>query len=556
MTRTVRGGRIDLAALFLALAAIAAFLHPAGTRPLTWDEVDYVVAAREGAWANLTDRGAMGPVTFARYALAKAGRGDAQGVADAAGYADDANLLALRHWHPPAGFLPLGPAVAVAGPERGARLMQLAWAVVLAGLLFLMLRDLAPASGVLRGGALLLAMVDPLTRSSLLEAHVHAANAVAFLLPVWAWIRATRDPIDARRLGALREAARTGPPTARMGGMPGAFLMGLALGVLCSAAVVGPLWTVAWIAFLSIHGDARDWLGRERGWRFLVAGAVAALLLFWPGAFLKVSLVQTYALRAYAVLFQGGREWGGVGGALLTTVRRDPALVLYAGLVAAALVAGAIRGRRDALGAGAAGVAFLAVIAPFAIIDRYLLPLVPLAAVSAVALLGPGDAERDPGAVRRRTAGALAGVTLLLWVAGSGFAYPDRLTSEALEDEYARVDRLASRGVPVLAEGGHVFRFYGPDAGGMVRPILVDYDGRRLIERRGVRYDTVAIDRPAWIVLQRRVDAPEPPVMAELGARCRREDHATHVHFACGGVEGGEPYATVTVRPRGAGATR
>ena len=84
-----------------------------------------------------------------------------------------------------------------------------------------------------------------------------------------------------------------------------------------------------------------------------------------------------------------------------------------------------------------------------------------------------------------------------------------------------------------------------------VRSVLVDYDGRRLLERRGVRYDTVAIDRPAWIVLQRRGDVPEPPIMAELGARCRREDHATHVHFACGAVGGAEPRATVTVRPRG-----
>ncbi len=68
----VSGRWIDGAALFLA-----AWLHPAGTRPLTWDEVDYVVAARAGTWANLIDRGAMGPLTFARFSLAKAGRGDA-----------------------------------------------------------------------------------------------------------------------------------------------------------------------------------------------------------------------------------------------------------------------------------------------------------------------------------------------------------------------------------------------------------------------------------------------------------------------------------------------
>lgn len=530
----VRGGRIDVAALFAALAVIAAFLHPAGTRPLTWDEVDYVVAAREGAWANLTDRGAMGPITFVRYAFAKAGRGDPQAVADAAGYDEDANLLALRHWHPPAGLLPLGAAVAVAGPERGARLMQLAWAVALGVVMLLVLRDLAPGSGALRGGALMLTLLDPLTRHSLLEAHVHVANAVAFLLPVWAWIRATRDPLDARRLGVLREAAHTGMPTAPMGGRVGALSLGLGLGVLWSAAVVGPLWTILWLAFLSVHPDARDWLGREGGWRTLVSGLLLALVVLWPGALLHLGLIQTYAIRLYALVFQGGREWEGATAALETFLRQEPALVLHAGLVVAALAIGVLRGRRDALVTGAAGVAFLVVIAPFAIIDRYLVPIVPLAALSAVALVGPGDAERDPAVARGRAAGAIGLGTLLLWTLGAGFAYPDLAASEPLRDEHARVDRLAARGGDVFAEGGHVFRFYGPMAGGRVRPVLVDYDGRRLLERTGVRYDTVALDRRGWIVLQRRGDGPEPPVMRALGERCRREDHPTHVHFDCG----------------------
>ena len=546
----VSGRWIDGTALFLALAVLGAWLHPAGTRPLTWDEVDYVVAARAGTWANLIDQGAMGPLTFARFSLAKTGRGDAQAVADASGYVEDENLLSLRHWHPPGGLMLLAPAVAVVGAERGARLMQLGWAAILGLMMLAMLRDLAPKNGPLRAGGVMIALLDPLTRHSLLEAHVHVAVAVAFLLPLWAWLRATRDPLESRRLGELREAGRGGIPSAPMGGRAGALVLGLTLGVLWSAAVVGPLWTVLWLGCLLIHRDARDWLFGGRGAGWMLGGTLAALFVLWPGAFFKLSLVQTYALRLYAVVFQGGREWGSAGSALGAVARQEPALVFYALVSVSALVFGLVRARRDALSTGAAATVFLAVIVPFAIIDRYLLPLVPLAVLCGVALVGSGDPEREAASPRSGW-GAAAGTfaILLSWALGTGFSYPDPVHSEALRVEYARVERLASRGVEVLAEGGHMFRYYGPSGASSIKSVLVDYDGARLLQREGIRYDTVSLDHPAWIVLQQR-SAPEPTVVTALTERCRREDFATHVHFACGGVAGGEPYVRVEVRDR------
>ena len=179
-------------------------------------------------------------------------------------------------------------------------------------------------------------------------------------------------------------------------------------------------------------------------------------------------------------------------------------------------------------------------IVPFAIIDRYLLPLVPLAVLSGVALVGSGDPERPAGA--RSPAGwgaaAVAGLLITGWALGSGFAYPDVSWTRSLREEYARVSGLASAGAEVLAEGGHIFRFYaGPEADAM-RSVLVDYDGRRLLLRNGVRYDTVSVDRRAWIVLQRR-STDEPDVFDQLSASCGREEFPTHVHFSCGGVGGG-----------------
>ena len=533
------GRWLDYAAVAVAVAILAAWLHHAADRPLTWDEVDYVVAARAGTWANLTDRGALGPVAFARFALAKAGWGDAEEVARTAGYVEEESLLHLRHWHPPAGLLLLPPAISAAGPERGARLMQLALATLLALLMVPLLRHLAPERGLLRAGAVLVVLLDPLTRHALLEAHVHVAVAVAFLLPVWAWLRATRVPLDARRLGELQEAG-AGRPTAPMGGRAGALVMGIALGVLWSAAVVGPLWTVLWIGCIWLHRDVRDWLVRGGGAPWVAAGALVALVVSWPGAFVKVSLLQTYALRVYALLFQDGREWGGATAALVTFVRQEPNLMLYALLGVTAFGVGLVRGRRDALGTGAATVAFLIVIVPFAIIDRYLLPLVPLAVLSGVALVGSGDPEW-PTASRAPVRWGVAVVTGLLimgWALGSGRAYPDARWTRSLREEYVRVSRLASGGDEVLAEGGHIFRFYAEQEADAMRSVLVDYDGRRLLLRDGVRYDTVSVDRRAWIVLQRR-STDEPEVFDQLSASCGREEFPTHVHFACGGVSEG-----------------
>ena len=302
-----RGRGLDAWAGVLGLVALAIWMLPALGRPLTWDEVDYVNAAEAGAWANLTDRGAMGPVAFARFALAKAGRGDPDAVAAAASYVEDGSLLHLRHWHPPAGLLTLPTAVAAAGPERGARLAQLSWAALLALLMVALLRELAPDRPLLRAGAVLLVLLDPLTRHAVLEAHVHVGVAVAFLLPLWGWIRAARAPLDARRLGSLREAGRPGLPTASMAGRLGVLALGAALGALWATAVVGPLWT----ALLLLHRDTRDWLGRDGGAPWLVAGLVAGLLLLWPAGILKAGLAQTHGLRLYAVLFQGGSEWSG-----------------------------------------------------------------------------------------------------------------------------------------------------------------------------------------------------------------------------------------------------
>src|SRR5207237_6878320 len=103
-----------------------------------------------------------------------------------------------------------------------------------------------------------------------------------------------------------------------------AAVLGLALGTLCAFAVIGPLWAALWLLALLAHRDARAWLGVDGGAPWLLLGVLAALAVLWPGAFSKLSLVQTWALRLYAVVFRGGQEWSGARDALALFFRQSP----------------------------------------------------------------------------------------------------------------------------------------------------------------------------------------------------------------------------------------
>jgi hypothetical protein len=65
---------------------------------LSWDEVDYLDAAKLGVWANATDAGSLSPGEFVRFSLAKR---SGRAVALPPGYDEERDPLLVRHYHPP-----------------------------------------------------------------------------------------------------------------------------------------------------------------------------------------------------------------------------------------------------------------------------------------------------------------------------------------------------------------------------------------------------------------------------------------------------------------------
>jgi len=499
-----RPGPVHLAAwgvLIACLAAQAWWLAPHATRPLTWDEVDYVVAARRGVLANLVDEGTWSPLGFVRFVAAK-GRGrSGDDVATAHGYDEGRDLFRLRHMHPPLWIAPLAPALAAVPPEPAARWAQLGWVAAL-GLAFLLAaRAVAPGRPLLVAAALAVVLLDPLLRFSLLEMHAHVAFAAAFLLP----------------LAAV--ASRAPAP-----------LVGAALGVLFSVATLGPAWSALWLVLLLPSAELRSALRDRVGWLRAGGAALAAVAILWPGGLLRLGLVQEHAFRAYNLLFLEGAEWSSAGGVVLDLLGRHPGLAALALLAVAGYALG-LRRRDPALVAlGAGAVAFAALSLPFLIIPRYALGGVALGVL--VVLAFARDAR--PAVAAWVPRGALVLVAVLAW-AGRGFPAPSAADAEESRQEHAFVADRAAAGEAVAAEAGHIYAFYAGEAARGIEPVRVDYDGARLIRRVGTHWETFAPDGVDRVILLRRGGA-EPPVFDSLGARCVRVDRPVAVHFTCGGA--------------------
>lgn len=489
----------EWAVLVACLAAQAWWLAPHATRPLTWDEVDYVVAARRGVLANLVDQGTWSPPGFVRFVAAKARGQSGDDVAEAEGYDEARDLFVLRHMHPPLWIAPLTPALAAAAPEPAARWTQLAWAAVL-GLVFLLAaRGLVPGRPALIAAALAIVLLDPLLRYSLLEMHAHVAFAAAFLLPLVAVI----------------------------GGAP-APVVGAALGVLFSVATLGPAWSALWLVLLLPAASVRRSLADRAVWLQGAGAALAAVAILWPGGIFRLGLVQEHAFRAYSLFSIEGEEWSSAGGVVADLLGRHPGLAALTLASVAAYALGLRRKDPILLALGACAVAFTALSLPFLIIPRYVLGAVALGVLAILALAR----DARPTVSRWGPWAALAVVALLAWT-GRGFPTPSAEDAEANRREYAFVGERVAAGELVAAEAGHIYLFYGagsgPDRIGSVR---VDYDGRRLIRRVGTHWEPFTGEDADRVVLLRRPGA-EPPVFDSLAARCAREDRPVAVHFTC-----------------------
>jgi hypothetical protein len=287
------------------------------------------------------------------------------------------------------------------------------------------------------------------------------------------------------------------------------------------------VWVVALLCLALWRPPAGTGGKRVFPWREAAAGLALAglcVLMAWPGAVLKISLVKIPALYLYRVL-SGGAEYAGVQerqSALLTTLL--PMLVL-------APLAGAWLWRVDRAGLRrwgpfvVMGGVYGLVLARFALVPQYLLPaLAPLICVVGSA------ADRLPSP--RAAAAVVAAMGVLLLISWSAWLPP--APDAALRTDLRWLGETL-RGREVLADAGHIYQHYlGPSYA--IRPLTVPYDGNSLTLREGGKYRALTpADVAGKVVIvqaSRREFLGREGERALLGA-CGQQDRPTVRVYDC-----------------------
>jgi hypothetical protein len=123
--------RASLAVWAVASFVLFASLWPTMSQTLHWDEVDYVLATRQGLVANATDNSAFSAGDFIRFCLAKYNN---QPSPEFPSYNETNDVFLLRHTHPPLlqyVLALLGSSHLNPGHETALRLVQFAGAALL-----------------------------------------------------------------------------------------------------------------------------------------------------------------------------------------------------------------------------------------------------------------------------------------------------------------------------------------------------------------------------------------------------------------------------------------
>jgi len=203
---------------------------------------------------------------------------------------------------------------------------------------------------------------------------------------------------------------------------------------------------------------------------FCLAGSL--VLVIWPGSIGSISLLKTFATRAYTAHL--GQEYATVS--YLTLARELlPALVLGGVGLGWLIVTGA--GEMRQWGPFAViGCLYGLAMVPFAVQSHYLVPAAaPLACLAGLAC------DRSPGWGRIALLAVTCAAIVVAWPAGS-VGLRDR---ESREDLRWLSEVLRTQGA--LVDGGHIYQYYlGPHYG--IKSVAVGYDGDALLVRERGAY--------------------------------------------------------------------
>ena len=510
------GGRVAVA-LALTWVAVALLLAPRHDTLLTWDEVDYAQAARQGFVANWLEKGGLSLPAFLGFVQARL---DDAPVLFPDGYDEATDPLNLRHLHPPLFTYMLVP-FSGAQSERVLRLVLLVGvALLLVTLHRAFVPDGAPdggPDGAPDGGldrapdgwslALMLLMGAWASLHGFSSLHMHGLMAVTALLATALFLR------------WLEEPGR---------GWPVLPALGLALtGLTLETAVLiwGGLLALALFWPSPSGGGADGTIGTKLRRALPVFGlALGLVTILWLGGLVKASPLRTVTNYAYRIYLGG--EYAPVTARLPGIARAALPFLLLAGLAMGARMITGIRLSWRSRAFLLIGVVYGVVMVPVALSETYLIPAAVLLTVPCLAALAhvKGKAAR---------ASILLAITIALAASSPPVGAGD--ADVHLRDDYewlAGGGRLEGR--VMWADGGHIFAWYFPDA--QIRPMTVSYDGTSLTERRQGRYRPLsAVDIGGDLVLVkgsrggRSLEQSQGPLMG-----CERSPRPSFVLYDCG----------------------
>ena len=517
------GGRVAVA-LALTWVAVALLLAPRHGTLLTWDEVDYAQAARQGFVANWLEEGGLSLPAFLGFVQARL---DDVPVVFPEGYEEATDPLNLRHLHPPLLTYMMVP-FSGAQSERVLRLVLLVAAAMLLVTLHMAcgpgrgpggaLDKGAAPDGALDGGppdgvpdgwsfALMLLMGAWASLHGFSSLHLHGLMAVTALLAT------------ALFLGWLGEARR---------GWPVLPALGLALtGLTLETAVLiwGGLLALALFWPSPPGGGADGTIGIRLRRALPVFGlALGLVAILWLGGLVKASPLRTATNYAYRIYLGG--EYAPVTARLPGIARAALPFLLLAGMAMGARMITGIRLSWRSRAFLFVGLVYGVVMVPVALSETYLIPAAVLLTVPSLAALAH---------VKGKAARASILLTIVIALAASSPPVGAGDADARLRDDYewlAGGGRLAGR--VLWADGGHVLAWYFPNA--KVRPMTVSYDGTSLTERHQGRYRPLsAVDIGGDLVLiegsrgGRSLDQSQGPLMG-----CVRSPRPSFVLYDCG----------------------
>lgn len=478
--------RLSLIAVLVGVAS-AILIWPSHRLLLGWDEVDYVNAAKLGIKANMLEQFSLSPVAYWEFSRAKLARRPPQLPPS---YDEGRDTLLLRHYHPPlvVFLMSLLPDL---NSERVARSVQLLGAFLLSLAIFFCYGSLT-VKPTWPG----LAILSSLT----IWINLNFFRAISFHGWAAIWVTTTAAAL----ILWLNSRARS------WGWVLCASLALSFLTLETGVFIIGIVFLYLVFRYrLYIFKCHRAW------WKEIIVGACMiglGVLIFWPGAILKASLVKIPALYAYRIV--QGQEYANVPGmwkqilmallpmslvfpAVVWIFFKDRARMWY---LAPLVVLGGL---------------YAIILARFAISPGYLLPgFAPL-----ICLVG---IMTDQISSKIGRIGLLAATFYLIGASGVRHLV-------SAEDQSAREDlnwlAKVMMNREALVDGGHIYQYYlGPNY--QIRTISLSYDAHSLFVRERGEYRSLRQDELVGrlVVAQKRPEQVIGGEAAQLLGNCLKFD--------------------------------